>query len=267
MRINIYSLGLTFVFFTIFGKAEDRSVATERIQKALRAENPDYEGNGKFLFREGKLVSINLTRCRGITTLAPLNQFQLESVSNVILYNSTNISDLSPLRKCRITQLNTERCSKLTDLSPLQGMPIKWFRMYACGGITELAPLTGMPLEHLDIGLNPHIKDLSALQGMKLHDLRLDNCTGLTDISIIKGMPLKFLSIFGCTGIKDFSAILDLPLETLFFSPDLLTGKELRQVRAMSSLKILGTSWDDYGKKLSPTQFWARHDRKEKEKP
>lgn len=267
MQITIYRLCLTLAFFTLSGSAEEPSVVVEKIQKALQAENPDYEGKGKFLFRDGKLYSINLTRCRGITNLAPLGEFDLGSVGNVSIYNAINISDLTPLRKCRITQLNTERCAKLTDLSPIQGMPIKWFRMYACGGIKDIAPLRGMPLEHLDIGLNPHIKDLSVLKGMALHDLRLDNCTALSDISVIKGMPLKFLSIFGCTGIKDFSPIVDLPLETLFFSPDLLSEKDLQQVREMPSLKILGTSWEDYGKKLSPAQFWARHDSISKGKP
>ena len=240
--------------------AEAPSPIVDTIQSALQKANPDYRGDGKFVVRDGKLTAINLMRCKGIHDLSPLRNFPLQSVSNVSLYNAVNIADLSPLQACRIKQLNTERCAKLTDLSPLKGMPITWFRMYACTGVKDLSPLKGMPLHHLDIGLNPLIDDLSALEGMQLTDLRVDNCPKLRDLSVLRGMPLKFLSVFGCDGVKDFSPILELPLQTLYLSPDLLSREERQAVREMKSLKVLGSSWDDYGKKLTPAQFWERHD-------
>ena len=237
------------------------SPTADAIQAALQQANTDYRGEGKFVLRDGKLTAINLMRCKGIHDLTPLSRFSLETVSNVSLYNAVNISDLSPLKACRIKQLNTERCAKLTDLSPLKGMPITWFRMYACTGVKDLSPLKGMPLHHLDIGLNPLIDDLAALEGMQLTDLRLDNCPKLRDLSVLRGMPLKFLSVFGCEGVKDFSPILELPLQTLYFSPELLSEEERQGVRKMKTLKVLGSSWDDYGKKLTPQQFWNRYER------
>ena len=238
----------------------ESSELVQQIQAALKAANAEYQGGGKFHLRDGKIHTISLMRCKGIHDLSPLSQFSLESVKNVVLYNAVNISDLSPLKQCRLTALNTERCAKITDLSPLKGMPIRGFRMYACKGVRDLSPLEGMPLRHLDLGLNPLIDDISPLKGMPLTDLRIDNCPKITDISVIRGMPLKFLSVFGSKGIEDFSPILELPLETLFFSPSLLSDEVLKGVRDMRTLKVMGTSWGDYGKRLTPAQFWERHD-------
>lgn len=232
-----------------------------RMQEALSEANPDYQGQGKFVVREGELRTISLMRCQGLTDLSPFARFPLDSVTNVILYNSVNVSDLSPLKGCRkLAALNTERCIKITDLSPLKGLPLTYFRMYACKGVKDLKPLRGMPLKHLDLGLNPLIDDIAVLEGMELTDLRLDNCPRITDIKVVKGMPLKLLSVFGCQGVEDFSPMLELPLESLFFSPELLSEDELEGVQNMKTLKVLGSSWDDYGKKLTPAEFWKRYD-------
>jgi len=232
-----------------------------RIQEALKAANPQYGGGGKFVLRDGKVHTINLMRCKGVHDLSPLSEFPLGSVTNVVLYNAVSVSDLSPLKQCRLRALNTERCVKITDLSPLEGMPLRSFRMYANRGVKDLLPLKGMSLRHLDMGSCPLIDDLSPLAGMKLIDLRIDECPKIADIVVIRGMPIKFLSIFGCKGVKDFSPMLDLPLETLFFSPALLSGDELARVRNLKTLKIMGASWADYGKKLTPEQFWERYDK------
>ena len=261
---TVLTLGMLLLCSGIRAQADGQrssSPSADEIHAALKASNPDYEGGGKFVFKDGKLTAINLMRCKGIYDITALSKFPLQSVSSVTLYNAINISDLSPLKACRITELNTERCAKLTDLSPLKAMPITWIRMYACAAVKDLSPLKGMPLHHLDIGLNPLIDDVSALADMEITDLRLDNCPKITDISVVEGMPLKFLSVFGCSGVKDFSPILELQLETLYVSPELLSKEELKAVRAMKSLKVMGTSWADYGKKLTPAQFWERHDR------
>ncbi|MDP7254789.1 MAG: hypothetical protein QGF00_34655, partial [Planctomycetota bacterium] len=239
--------------------ATDRLV--EKIHAALKKANPDYSGKGKFMFRNGKLHTVSLMRCKGLHDISPLSKFPIESVTNVVLYNAVNITGLVAFKKCRLVSLNTERCGKLSDLSPLEGMPLRGFRMYACKGIKDLSPLKGMPLKHLDIGLNPLVDDISPLAGMPLVDLRIDNCPKLTDISVIKGMKLKFLSVFENKGVKDFSPILGLPLETLFFSPSLLSNEVLKGVREMKTLKIIGTGWADYGKKQTPEKFWERFDK------
>ncbi len=239
--------------------ADDAKLLAE-LQASLQAANPDYKSGGTFKIKEGRLIRISLMRCKGISDLSPLSRFPLSSVTSVILYNATNIVDISPLRDCRLTSLNLERCDKISDLSPLEGMPLKWFRMYACSSVKDLSPLKGMPLEHLDIGLNPLIKDLSPLQGMPLHDLRIDNCPRVTDISVLNEMPIKLLSLFACKGIKDYSPVGTLKLETIYFSPSLLSKDEIQVVRKMESLQKIGTSWTDYRKEPSPDQFWKRYD-------
>jgi hypothetical protein len=233
---------------------------TNRLHAALRAANPQYAGGGTFRVRDGKLVMISLMRCPGITDLTPLQDFPLESVSSLNLYNAVNVADLSPLRACRLTSVNLERCAKVRDLSPLAGMPIRWLRMYACPGVSDLSPLKGMPLQHLDMGKNPRIRDLSVLAGMPLRDLRMDECPAVRDISILRGLPLTFLSLFGCMGIEEYSALEGLELETLYFSPGLLSEADIRTVRNMESLRKIGTSWADYRKELSPDAFWQRYD-------
>jgi hypothetical protein len=60
------------------------------VQEALLEANPDYEGEGKLVVRDGKIHTITLMRCKGIKDLSPLSRFPLESVTNVILYNSVN---------------------------------------------------------------------------------------------------------------------------------------------------------------------------------
>lgn len=108
------------------------------LHAALRSANPDYKMDGTFRFKNGKLNSINLMRCKEISDLSPLSRFALETVTSVSLYNATNIADLAPLKGCRLQSLNLERCNKISDLTPLKGMELRWFRMYACSSVPEL---------------------------------------------------------------------------------------------------------------------------------
>ena len=231
-----------------------------QIEGALKSANPDYKGGGNFRMRDGKLTAISLMRAPGLRNLSPLKKFPISTVGSVVLYNSRNVHDLSPLESCRLSSLNIERCIGITNLAPLKGMPLRFLRMYACPGIASLEPLKGAPLRDLDLGLNPNIDNLSPLQDMKLHDLRFDNCPHIKDISVIRGMPLKFLSLFGCPGIQDYSPLEGLKLETLYFSPHLLSDREIAIVRNMKSLRKIGTSWNDYRKEMSPGDFWKKYD-------
>lgn len=227
---------------------------------ALKEANPEYKNDGEFRFREGKLFAISLMRCRVVQDISPLAQFPLSSVRSVILYGAGDVSDLSPLRECRLTQLNTERCDRFSDLSPLRGMPMTGFRMYACSSVKDISPLEGMPLRHFDMGKCPLIEDVSALQGMPMQDLRMDECPKIKDISIVKDMPLKFLSLFGCTGIKDYSPLAELRLETLLISPEFLSDDEIEMVRRMDSLKLIARDWKEWSAKQSADEFWKKFD-------
>lgn len=238
----------------------DSSDLEIQLHTALKQVNPEYKNGGTFRFKDDKLIAINLMRCKGISDLSPLSSFSLSSVSSVILYNSTNITDISPLRECQLKSLNIERCAKITDLSPLKGMPLTYIRMYACDGVKDLSALKGMRLKHLDLGLNPQISDISILKGMPLEDLRIDNCPKITDISVLEKMPIRFLSVFGNSKIKSYAVLGTLQLETLYFTPSHLSPDEQKLIRSMKSLKKIGTSWADYRKEYSPKDFWKRFD-------
>lgn len=277
MKTRLYGhsfVGIIVVIATIslFGAEQTPEDAelNEKVQAALKAANPEYEGKGNFGIRNGKLTMIHLMGCKGITDLSPLKEFPLSSVRNLILYRTKGIKDLSPLAGCKLQQANLEGCDQITSIAPLAGMPMRSFRMCA-KGISDLSPLKGMPLRHLDIGYyGQKVTDISVLEGMPLADLRLDNCPELTDISAIRDMPLTLLSLQRSRAIKDFSPLEGLTkLEKLFFTPKFLTEKEIEIVRNIKSLKSIKVSWNDNkynssGKGWSgiqtPEKFWERYD-------
>lgn len=124
---RILAVMMTFVVAILIGFPHVNADETElekKIQAALKQANPAYLGKGTFQFKDGKLIGINLMRCKGVTDLPPLSEFQLSSVSSVTLYNAANITDIGPLQKFRLQSLNLERCAKITDLSPLTEMPL-----------------------------------------------------------------------------------------------------------------------------------------------
>lgn len=241
---------------------EDLEALTARFHAAMKEANPGYQGGGTLAVHDGVLTTISLVRCRNVHDLSPLTQFDLSGVRNVVLYATGNITDLSPLKACRLQQLNTERCAAISDLSPLQGMPMTSFRMYANTLVKDLSPLKGMPLRHFDMGKCPLVEDLSPLEGMPLRDLRMDECPKITDIALLKDMPLKFLSVFGCDGIKDYSPLAGLELETLLFSPELLSEEEIEMVRGMDSLTFISRNWEEWSRKQTAEDFWKDYDAK-----
>jgi hypothetical protein len=237
----------------------------DALHAALKKANPEYSGKAQFRFRRDVLHTISLMRCVNVRDTSPLAAFDLRQVDNVVCYAAANIDDLSGFAGAtKLTKLNIERCKKITDLSPVSQLPIGWIRMYELPLLTDLEALRNMPLWHLDMGKCAQVADLSPVAGKPLKDLRIDDCPLISDISLIAEMKgLTFLSLFNCTGIKDYRALAGLNnLEVLMISPELLSPAELAIVRGMTGLKLLGSGWGDWQKKMTPAQFWARHDAK-----
>jgi hypothetical protein len=233
-----------------------------QIHAALKEANPEYAGDATFRYRDGKLYSISLMRCKKLSDTSPLAKFDLTGVNNIVCYAAVDLVDLSGFKAAtNLQQLNIERCKKVKDLSPLAGLPIGWIRMYELPLVDDLTALKDMPLWHLDIGKCAKVSDISFLKGKDMKDFRMDECPLITDISVLSEMKnLHFFTVFKSTGIEDYSVLNNFQLKTLIFSPELLSKEELQIVRDMDSLELLGTGWGDWSKKTTPEQFWARYD-------
>ena len=89
----------------------------------------------------------------------------------LFLYQSTSVSDLSPVNGMPLTRLVCNR-NQIADLSPLKGMAT---------------------LKELNISANP-LNDLSPLAGLSLESLNLCDCAA-TDVTPLAKLPLKFLAL------------------------------------------------------------------------
>jgi Leucine-rich repeat (LRR) protein len=155
-----------------------------------------------------------------------------------LIFHTTNVGDLSPLRELR--SLDLLDCSgewpsegKLSDLGPLRGLPLTSL-ICGCNPIADLSPLRGMPLKHLACG-STHVSDLTPLQGLpleslavlstrtedlsplaevkSLRELLLDN-TPVSDLSPLRGLALSRLSLHSIRA-SDLGPIQGLPLQKL----------------------------------------------------
>ncbi len=102
----------------------------EAIKKALRKINPEYAGGGRFICRDGKCLSAELSGARGIDNrslelLAGLGLFRLNVAK-------TGVTDLSLVRKMtKLRSLDISEC-RVEDISPLKGMLLRELIMNRC---------------------------------------------------------------------------------------------------------------------------------------
>jgi hypothetical protein len=62
------------------------------------------------------------------------------------------------------------------------------------------------------------------------------------------------------TRVSDLSPLKDMPLEEIRLTPTNLTKRGLENLRAMKSLKTIGTEWN---RGWPAAEFWARYDKGE----
>ncbi|MGE3803178.1 MAG: tetratricopeptide repeat protein, partial [Gemmataceae bacterium] len=144
------------------------------------------------------------------------------------------ITDLSPLRGIRLTELDLHGCDKITDLAPLQGMPLEALNLTDCSNVVDLTPLAGMPLRALRLGGCARVKDLTPLTGMPLTYLELYGLVLINDLSPLHEMPLTFLSLWRCGQIKDLSPLEGMPLRTL----NLTSCPQIRSLAPLEGMKL-----------------------------
>jgi hypothetical protein len=62
------------------------------------------------------------------------------------------------------------------------------------------------------------------------------------------------------TRVSDLAPLKDMPLEEIRLTPKHLTKRGLENLRAMKSLKTIGTEWN---RGWPASEFWARYDKGE----
>jgi serine/threonine protein kinase len=157
-----------------------------------------------------------------ITRLALLNATGLASLSGVedlplveFSLDRSPLSDLSPLRKLRLTSISLSACLGVEDLSVLTGMPLTTLLIHGCSGVLKLPSLRGAPCKTISLYHCQGLTDLSGLKGLPLTSLNLAGCAKLRDLSPLEGLPLAILDLSGCGSVHDLKPLNGMPLEKL----------------------------------------------------
>ena len=134
-----------------------------KLELALKAENPQFEGRIKSCRVEGgKIVDVDLS--------------------------GVQISDISALKGLPIEHLNLSG-TQISNINALKGIPLK--SLYIGNtGVNDISVLANMPLIYLDLSNCP-IKDLSTLKETSLQYLVLPNEHSIT-LNILKNMQRIF---------------------------------------------------------------------------
>jgi serine/threonine protein kinase/Leucine-rich repeat (LRR) protein len=229
----------------------------ELTQAKLAELNSEYNGKGRFLINDDRIVSVNLIEC-GLRDLSPLKGLTL---SQAVTCRRNNVVDLSPLRGMALKGLSMDRTG-VEDITPLEGMPLEdlnlnWTRVKdisALAGmpltglqledtrVSDIGSLKGMPLTSLNLKCTP-VRDISVLQGMSLRVLGLGD-TLVRDISVLKGMSLQSLTIHG-TGVSDISVLEGMPLTFLYLHHTGVSDISPLQGLPLETLTISGTKVSD----------------------
>jgi eukaryotic-like serine/threonine-protein kinase len=187
---------------SLVGLSEDES--KEAVIARLKVLNPGYDGTPPPapLFN----LCIGGTGVSDISPIVELPRIQslyikgdqltdLAALSKMTLYRLTLVcpvlTDLSPIERMRIMELDLTGCSQLENLKPLDGMPLRALKIQSTA-ISDLKPLTGMPLQYFNCD-STKVIDLSPLKEMALSNLTIQN-TSIADVSALAGMPLTYLN-------------------------------------------------------------------------
>jgi formylglycine-generating enzyme required for sulfatase activity len=135
-------------------------LAIQKLQAALKENDPKYNGKGRLIAEGGKIVEAWFSST-GITDISPLKGQPLRLLE---LYKTT-VSDLSAVEDMPLEWLNLTDTT-VTDLSVLKGKPLRSIIMHRCPA-TDLTPLEGAPLERLTLTPKTIKKGWEVLRNMK----------------------------------------------------------------------------------------------------
>jgi serine/threonine protein kinase/Leucine-rich repeat (LRR) protein len=196
------------------------------LHRALAAANPAYTGEGRFKVEDGKIVEVDLDRCK--------------------------ITDLSPLRGLPLRTLKVTQNPGLSDLSPLADMPLEKLLAFDTA-VSDISVVKKMPLRVVHL-VRTRVDDLTPLNIRNLIFLGTDAVTvGSLDWS--KAESLKGISLEG-GGVQSVSFLRTVPnLESVILPPSAVAYEFLRE---RSTITELSTQW--YNEPPPASQFWRRYD-------
>ncbi|MCY3017971.1 MAG: protein kinase [Planctomycetota bacterium] len=226
-------------FYLAEGLTKDANKLLAAYRQRIDAAWSGMKVGGKLSITADGVFELDLTQCKQIANLSPLQDIPIASL---MLGGCERLTDLAPLKGMPLTKLSISYCPQLTDLSPLSGLPLTRLNVtgtsvqdtWVVTGIQDLSVLKGMPLSELHIAYCT-VRDISLLKGTSLTKLELDACgitdisalcgmplTGLAlddnplaDLSALRGMPLRYLSLVRCPNLRDLSPLKNLPLKRL----------------------------------------------------
>ncbi len=219
--------------------------------------------------------------------LEKLNMFEtpIEDLSPIIGLpvdtidaSHTKVADLSPLANMpKLTSLYLEG-ALVEDLSPLKDMNLRVLWINECP-VSDLTPLMGKQFEEINL-CDTKIEDLSAVKTMQLPGTLWLRNTPIKDLSPLSSHALVSLDIQGTkvtdlsslsnmttlqrlnisnSEVTDLTALKGLPLTRLIFTPGKITAG-IDEIRAMTSLQELDTSFEGNERAMPAAEFWQRYD-------
>lgn len=204
------------------------------------------------------LASLSVRNCALVSDLGPLADAPLVTLD--VSY-CARVSSLKPLARIKtLVGLSLTDCVKITDLSPIKGCKMTGLELSGCTGISSLEPLRGMPLISLAFRGCFKIVDLGPLAGMPLTAMDMSGCFDVSDLGPLKGMPLTFINIQGCPKIADLTPLEGMSLTGIAFSPESIK-RGMDTLRNMSGLnRIVVLRKDGQSDILSRSEFWKKYD-------
>ncbi len=203
----------------------------KEVTAKLKERNPGVKLNLTNI-SEGELVTeILIHEANNLTDLSPVRA--LVSLKSFNTYASTggHLTDLSPLGGMKSLTIIHLSEMKVKDLSPLKELPLTALALEHCPLVKDLTPLKGMKLTKLSLVGCEQVQDFSPLKGMPLASLNLHLCTQIEDLTPLKGMPLTILNLHGCVKVVDLKPLKDMKLTELWLGN--------AKVRDLSPLKGL----------------------------
>ena len=170
--------------------AEQLKTVTEKMIEM----NPGFDGNILPEVESDAIVGLKFTS-NAVSDLTPLRALpklrRLKATGSGPIKGK--LADLTPLKDLPL-ELLWVWDNPISDLSPLQRMPLTDLELGGCAFLSDLKPLRGLPLRTLVIQKTA-VADLTPLAGMPLESLRYE-ATPVKDVLPIRYLPLRYL---GCT--------------------------------------------------------------------
>lgn len=173
------------------------------------------------LLSDAPVGVLNLSRCTDLSDISPLRRIKLVELD----ISATSVQDLAPLREMHTLKSLNLADSKVTDLSELGELKLNTLAFSGCE-VGDLSPVRGMHLEKMDLK-RTRVTDLSPLIGMPIRsidlsmvpvtdfsplaELPLEACylqrTRIVDLSVLRRLPLKELVLWGCVAARNYAVL------------------------------------------------------------